>query len=199
MTKKVLLTYAIKEEQLNISLPDCEIIPVCTGIGKVKSTLALTDAIYAHHPDAVINVGSAGTLAHNVGDIYVCRSFIDRDFEALKIPGLDYTQETADILMAHHFAIDWQSQTPNESISFLDGVCNTGDDFVTQSEEIHGDVVDMEAYAQAYVCNEKHIPFIAIKFVTDIIGQNSVKSWSDKLADARGGLTKYLDGKPFIG
>ena len=46
----------------------------------------------------------------------------------------------------------------------------------------------MEAYAQAWVCRTKNTPFIAVKYVTDIIGQNSVKHWEDKLADARKGL-----------
>lgn len=46
------------------------------------------------------------------------------------------------------------------------------------------DVVDMEAYAQAGPAQAKGIPFIAIKYVTDVIGQNSIKHWEDKLADA---------------
>ena len=50
----------------------------------------------------------------------------------------------------------------------------------------------MEAYAQALVCRAKNTPFIAVKYVTDIIGQNSVKHWEDKLADARKGLGEFL-------
>ncbi|KAA3981204.1 nucleosidase, partial [Bacteroides ovatus] len=52
---------------------------------------------------------------------------------------------------------------------------------------------DMEAYAQAFVCRSKEIPFISVKYVTDIIGQNSVKHWEDKLADARQGLSHYFN------
>ena len=33
----------------------------------------------------------------------------------------------------------------------------------------------------------------AVKYVTDIIGQNSVKHWEDKLADARKGLGAFFE------
>ena len=54
-------------------------------------------------------------------------------------------------------------------------------------------MVDMEAYAQAFVCNSKEIPFISVKYVSDVIGQNSVKHWEDKLADARTGLSHFFN------
>ena len=56
--------------------------------------------------------------------------------------------------------------------------------FLTELSDVSGDVVDMEAYAQALVCRAKNVPFISVKYVTDIIGQNSVKHWENKLADA---------------
>ena len=39
----------------------------------------------------------------------------------------------------------------------------------------------------------KNVPFIAVKYVTDIIGQNSVKHREDKLADARKGLGEFFE------
>ena len=64
---------------------------------------------------------------------------------------------------------------------------------MTDAAGVEGDVVDMEAYAEAQVCNELGIPFLSVKYVTDIIGQNSVKHWEDKLADARRGLSAYFE------
>ena len=74
-----------------------------------------------------------------------------------------------------------------------DTVCNTGDTFLTELSDVKGDVVDMEAFAQAFVCRAKNVPFIAVKYVTDIIGQNSVKHWEDKLVDARKGLGEFFE------
>jgi adenosylhomocysteine nucleosidase len=33
-----------------------------------------------------------------------------------------------------------------------------------------------------------------VKYVTDVIGQNSVKHWEDKLAEARQGLSNFFEG-----
>lgn len=67
-----------------------------------------------------------------------------------------------------------------------------GDTFLTELSDVSGDVVDMEAYAQALVCRAKNVPFISVKYVTDIIGQNSVKHWENKLADARKRVGRIL-------
>ena len=87
------------------------------------------------------------------------------------------------LLAQKGYCLHWQRE----------GVCNTGDTFLTELSDVKGDVVDMEAYAQAWVCRTKNTPFIAVKYVTDIIGQNSVKHWEDKLADARKGLGAFFE------
>ena len=51
----------------------------------------------------------------------------------------------------------------------------------------------MESYAEADVCREMGVPFFAVKYVTDIVGQNSSQEWFAKLADARDGLTKFFN------
>lgn len=61
------------------------------------------------------------------------------------------------------------------------------------SELKDGDVCDMEAFAQALVCQQEKIPFVAIKYVTDVVGRNSVAAWEEKLADARAGLSQFLE------
>ena len=91
--------------------------------------------------------------------------------------------DSAELLAQKGYCLHWQGE----------GVCNTGDTFLTELSDVKGDVVDMEAYAQAWVCRTKNTPFIAVKYVTDIIGQNSVKHWEDKLADARKGLGAFFE------
>ena len=136
--KLVLMTFAVNKEKIDITIPGCELIPVRTGIGKAKATMRLMDAIYAHRPDVVLNIGSAGSLNRSIGDILVCRSFIDRDFERMQIPGLDYEQNTSELLTENRVAMNWQSHTPNSTSSFLESICNTGDDFVTESSQFTG-------------------------------------------------------------
>mgnify|MGYP001294448805 CR=1 FL=1 len=179
---KWLMTYAVKEEYTEIKFPHDEIIPVCTGIGKVNAAFRLTEAIYENKPDAVLNIGTVGTVDHQVGTLFVCRKFIDRDMQKLASLGLPYEIEFQEYPVIQGFS--W--------VGKREGVCNTGDSFLTELTDIEGDIVDMEAYAQAVVCKERQLPFVSVKYVTDVIGQNSVKHWQDKLAEARKSLNEFF-------
>ena len=180
---KLLVTYAVQGEFVDIKWPDVEVFYVRTGIGKVKAAYHLAEAINQVKPDLVINLGTAGTVKHQVGEVFVCRRFIDRDMHKLSDLGMEYEIDSSELLAAKGFCNHWTEE----------GICNTGDSFLTELAEVTGDVIDMEAYAQAFVCRAKEVPFIAVKYVSDIIGQNSVKHWEDKLADARTGLTHFLN------
>ncbi|MBP5643933.1 MAG: 5'-methylthioadenosine/S-adenosylhomocysteine nucleosidase [Bacteroidales bacterium] len=174
---KILFVYAIPEERIDINIPNAEVIYVETGMGKVNAAMKTMRAICEYHPDMVINFGTAGTLNHKVGDIFVCNHFIDRDLRKVTLDGVISEIEFEKIERFSNSV--W-------------GVCNTGDSFITSGADIEGDVIDMEAYAEAEVCREMGIPFISVKYVTDVVGQNSVESWLDKLADARKGLTEFF-------
>ena len=86
---KILVTYAVQGEFVEIKWPDVEPYYVRTGIGKVKSAFHLAEAIRQVQPDLVLNMGSAGTVNHQVGDIFVCRKFVDRDMQKMKEFGLE--------------------------------------------------------------------------------------------------------------
>lgn len=186
---KILVTYAVQGEFVELKFPgmmggeEVQAGYLRTGIGKVKSTFYLTEAINRSQPDLVVNMGTAGTVRHQVGDVFVCRRFVDRDMQKLSALGVECEIDSSELLAQRGYCLDWQGE----------GVCNTGDSFLTELSDVSGDVVDMEAYAQALVCRAKNVPFIAVKYVTDVIGQNSVKHWEDKLADARRGLSEFFE------
>lgn len=186
---KILVTYAVQGEFVELNFPgmmgeeEVQVGYLRTGIGKVKSTFYLTEAINRAQPDLVVNMGTAGTVRHQVGDVFVCRCFVDRDMQKLSALGVECEIDSSELLAQRGYCLDWQGE----------GVCNTGDSFLTELSDVSGDVVDMEAYAQALVCRAKNVPFIAVKYVTDVIGQNSVKHWEDKLADARKGLGEFFE------
>lgn len=85
---KILVTYAVQGEFVELKWPDIEPYYVRTGIGKVKSAFHLAEAIRQVQPDLVLNIGSAGTVNHQVGDIFVCRKFVDRDMQKMAEFGL---------------------------------------------------------------------------------------------------------------
>lgn len=187
---KILVTYAVQGEFTEVKFPgmrgDEEVLVgyLRTGIGKVKSAFYLADAINRLTPDMVINMGTVGTFNHHVGDIFVCRRFVDRDMQKVKDLGVEYEVDTSALLEEKGYCRHWQ---------VAEGICNTGDSFLTDRIDVAGDVVDMEAYAQAWVCQTKGVPFVAVKYVTDVVGQNSVKHWEEKLADARLALKTFFE------
>lgn len=184
MDKKVIVIQALEEER--VELPEVDgynFLHVFCGCGKVAAAIALLKAIIEERPCAVLNVGTVGSVAHRVGDIVLCDKFVDRDLNPLCIYGIvsevnsDCNEEILKRIVSSH---DDGLET-----------CSTGDSFVTDTLE-KGDVCDMESFAMALVCEREKIPFLAVKYVTDIVGQNSVASWESKLADSRKALTQYL-------
>lgn len=179
---KILILYAVAEELLPLDLPQHHITLAQTGVGKVNATITAFEAITQHNPDLVINIGTCGSVHHPVGSIHRCHTFIDRDMEKLKEFGLksqlDFLNEI--------------TETPALNKWTFNSVCNTGDTFLTDADGT-GDVFEMEAFAIASVCKHLSKTLVAIKYVTDVIGQNSVKHWQDKLADARVVLKREIE------
>ena len=183
---KILVAYALKEEMFPLAIAGAETATVITGIGKTPASLAF--AIAEHRPDAVLNIGTVGTYRHRVGDILVSRKFVDRDIQRLPLDGVPKALETEQGMLPQ-----WRS--------FIEGqesrdtmTINTGDNFVTSAAEDLGcDAVDMESFAMAWTCRKAGLPFVAVKYVTDILGHNSVAAWAEKLESARRDLQAYFE------
>lgn len=183
---KILITYAVKEEFVSLNTKNHNLLYVHTGVGKTSSAFILTKNILEEKPDFVLNIGTAGTTLHNVGDVFVSTQFIDRDYEAKKLPGIKYEIDGIELIKSLPKLQIWVSLYEKT------GICSTGDTFVTEISSLSADFVDMEAYAQAYVCKKLGVPFLSVKYITDVIGQNSVEQWENKLADARAGISEWF-------
>ena len=184
--KKVLIVHAVELERIPLQIKDAETKTILSGIGKANAAMNVMQAVLEFQPDYVLNIGTSGTLNHHIGDIIVSHHYVDRDMVPLKDLGVDYEIVTAvpeDLML--------NSVLDGKSVD-RDFVVNTGDDFVTADSGIIGDVVDMEGFAEALVCRKTNLPFLSIKYVTDVVGQNSVAAWEDKLADARKGIVSFL-------
>jgi adenosylhomocysteine nucleosidase len=180
----ILVTYAIPQERVAISFPDCTITYCETGIGKVNALLAVVDAIEEQKPDLILNIGTAGSVDREVDSIVICDTFVDRDMKKCKDFGatyhLDFKEELQNIPVINH----WDRNN----------TCNTGDSFVTRVID-EADAFDMENFAVAALCKRRNIPFVSVKYITDKIGENSVKHWEDKLEDANAGLQIFFNSQ----
>jgi len=181
---KILITYALEAERGNWQLPGHDVFFCRTGVGKVSAALHTYEAVQRLKPTLVVSVGSAGTLHHQVGDIVVCNHFVDRDLEKIAHLGVPFELDFSAELVPFDFG------APEN------GCISTGDTFQTDHEESstgrHADVFDMEAFGSAQACKSLCISFMAVKYITDVIGQNSIKHWEEKLEDAKIGLEAFL-------
>jgi adenosylhomocysteine nucleosidase len=137
-----------------------------TGVGKVNAASKASALIERYRPQHVINFGTAGGITHGTG-FYEATRFVQRD---MLCEGLGFKT----------------GQTPYETsvaIDFGAGLtCSTGDDFVTTPTlAIPADLVDMEAYAIAKVCQLNRVRFSCYKFVTDAANTNAADEWGAKV------------------
>ena len=141
---------------------------VYSGVGKVNAAMTLCDALLSYRPQKVVNYGSAGAVRAGLSGLCRVTRFQQRDMD----------------VRALGFAL---GQTPFEDdvIIELDGdglSCGTGDHFVSAPPEMISDLVDMEAYALAKICQQKAVDFHCFKFISDNADDEAGNDWSHQLA-----------------
>lgn len=170
---KPLLVFAMKEESRDV-FADYDVLH--TGIGKVNAAHALSTYLRDNKPSLVINMGTAGSRKHSGGTIVNCTQFIQRDmdvthlgFERWKTPFSDDP-----VVIEYGKAIK----------EFPQGVCGTGDNFDATDNANNFDVVDMEAYALALICQREDIPFLCLKYISDGADDAADVDWNEALLTA---------------
>ena len=144
-----------------------------TGVGKVNAAICITEYLAKDvFPKYVINYGTAGSKKIKVGTLVDCTKFIQRDMDAT---GLGFEKYKTPFDRGLQKIIDF-STIQNNPIN-LCLTCATGDSFINSDEMHTGDVVDMEAYSLAKVCNKYQIPFISFKYISDNAGNDAEKDW----------------------
>ena len=151
------------------------------GIGKVNAAYRLGVRLaqwrqqYGVYPDLVLNLGSAGSHHFCRGSLINCTSFIQRDFDVTALGHPPYVTpfESMPSTLSNGIRIE----------QYVDGVCGTGDSFVTDGAKQEWNVIDMEAYALAKVCAFENVPFGCIKYITDGADGVAATSWEESLAD----------------
>jgi len=189
--QNILLVAAINEEMPQVSdTDDVHFERLITKVGKVQAavTLAKYLSLNVQDIDAILNIGTSGAKPNdnlNVGDIVICTTFEDRDMKPLAQYGTIFEAAPASS------GIPFFDQLKSRSRICL---CNTGDTFVT-SGHFDGDVCDMEGFALAQTATAFDKPMMSVKYVSDIIGSNSVEVWAEMLAKAQTALSDFISRK----
>lgn len=170
--KKILVLAALESEFFS---PDALGLPIIyTGIGKINAAACATKSILEYSPDLIVNVGTAGSLKKDLVGINLISEVIEHDMNAEPLAK--------------------RGQTPFDKISHClksdigNKKCATGDSFVTEIDpwlvQQGVDLVDMELFAIAKVCETFGIKWRSMKYVSDYVNENSADHWSDSLKNA---------------
>jgi len=154
-------------------------VPVLyTGVGKVNAAYVLTRRLlqYRHAQvplPRVLNFGTAGSRRHGAGTLVECRAFVQRDMD---VSGLGVPVGTT----------PYEDMPPRIEVASLlpdlpQSVCGSGDSFAIAPGVLECDVVDMEAYALAKVCQLEGTAFTAVKYVTDGADEAAALDWRSNL------------------
>lgn len=169
--KKQLLVFALAEEiDSRFQIHD-DLEVLVTGMGKLNAALKLSqklESITDLSNYIIINLGTAGSTKLHVGDLVEVIEFYERavTFSSGKLQ----VEKQTDLFSA---------------------IAGSGDLVEPIDTTKPWDCVDMEAFALARVCKEKRLPFLSIKYITDVSEGNVYKEWKKNLIFAREKLYQY--------
>lgn len=193
-----LLVVAMPGEATHLTEGLDDLPVLLTGIGRLRTTLALTDCLHRYLragglPSGIINIGTAGALrpgltgAHRVDRVLLhdfshssVAAFTGRD----EYPPLDLRAEYSTGERGEHVAPDTLDGVERDADAHL--TLATGDIFV-ESDVLRdrlaedADLVDMEGYAVATVARWFGVPVQLIKVVSDDAGDSAGNSWREEL------------------
>ena len=155
-----------------------------TGCGKINATYELGNTLRQRRPQLIVNLGSAGSNFFKRGEVVCCTQFIQRDMNAQPL-GFPPYQTPFSVMPP---TLKYGLRLPD----LAEGICGTGDNFETGHFSADYNVVDMEAYALAYVAMRKSIPFLCLKFISDGADGTAADDWQAQVHQAAGAFRKIL-------
>jgi adenosylhomocysteine nucleosidase len=174
-----------------------EVVLLKSGIGKVNAAVGTTLLLDHFKPSCVINTGSAGGFdpSLKVGDVVISDEVRHHDVD-LTVFGYEIGQMAR--MPAAYLADELLLKVAEESIAeFKDTVCQrgliaTGDAFMSDPDHVEKvranfpsmKAAEMEAAAIAQTCYRFDVPFIVIRALSDIAGQESNVSFDQFIETA---------------
>lgn len=160
-----------------------------TGAGKLNAAYALSKAVRQRRPSVVINLGSAGSHRFKRGEVVCCTRFLQRDMDATGLGFKPY--ETP--FSGEEPVLTYGAPFGNLPI----GICGTGDNFETgHAATAAYDLVDMEAYALAFVAMRENLPFLCLKYISDGADGAAAEDWRVQVHHAAAAFAKLLFNAP---
>lgn len=182
-----------------------DLVVAKSGVGKVLAAMVCQHLLDVHRPKAVIFTGIGGALnpSYDIGDLVISRDCMQHDLDATalgiprgKVPFTPYHVLEADSRLRafmQGFAPPWGRM--------WEGRVLTGDQFVAGAqrarmpyltEELEGDVVEMEGASVGLVCTVNRTPFLLLRIISDRADGNAPSDFAAFLDHASSHLAEAL-------
>ncbi len=153
------------------------------GIGKVNAAVGAALMIRQWNPRQILNTGSAGGFHRelHIGDIVLSREVLHHDADAQvfgykpgQIPRMPETFRGDPALLSCAAGL----QCRDESVRMIEGIIASGDAFISRPEQVQRirevfprvAAAEMEAAAIAQTCHLMETPFLIIRSISDVVG-----------------------------
>jgi len=177
------------------------VVVVCCGIGKVNAAMCAQMLISEFSVSAIINTGSAGglTAGLSVLDMVVCTDAVQHDFDTTifgyppgQVPGTPspfFASDSSLRALALSAFARVAAGTDSEkgfNGKMIEGRIASGDAFIN-NDSLRARIVslfspacvEMEGGAVAQVCAANGVPFIILRSVSDLAGQDAGMSYDE--------------------
>jgi adenosylhomocysteine nucleosidase len=182
LSDKPLFVFALESEAANeFENANCLFV----GIGKINATFNLLKKVIDNKPSIIVNLGTAGSSKHKGGEVVCCTRFIQRDMDVTPLGFQLYETPFAAQPIIMEYGISWPGLSQE--------TCGTGDNFELEHTTNAYDVVDMEAFALAWVAKQLDIPFLCLKYISDGANSEAANDWEVAVHLAAIALKKQLN------
>ena len=186
------------------SVGEVQVAAMRCGIGKVNAAIGTQVLIDLFHPQALINVGSAGAIAPGmkIYDIVVSQDTVQHD---MNVTGLGYARGVIPDQNESLFPADpelirmAQEAGRDEGLSVHTGRIASGDLFVAGEEartkiyeRFDALCAEMEGAALAQACWRNRVPYVVIRSMSDTAGEEAGVSYAEFSAKAAAQAVEIL-------
>lgn len=169
---------------------ECEVIFACSGIGKVNAAACTQRLIDCYAPEAIINMGIAGGIAHGLKtlDVVVGSEVVYHDF-------------TPDTLLQKYYPFQNAFRCDEKLVELAQKVCDetltdgsrclvgriaSGDCFVESAavknrirDELGGLCCEMEGAAIGHTAFLGGVPFLILRSISDLADEDAPMSYEE--------------------
>ena len=173
MTQQIALIMALPNESKGL-FEQAGIDVHYSGIGKVNAAFKAFEVIQKTGCTTLLNLGTAGSSHFNAHALVEVTQFVQRDMDvsalgfAVGVTPMD-NDHPAEIALEPFF-----QHLPQ-------GICGTGDSFETVLPKVPCNLVDMEGYALAKVCQKLGVRLVSVKYITDGANDTAHLDWEENL------------------